>query len=308
MAPPRTTPAPATWADVNRDVIRTIGMPGDKYFAWMCLVALTLACGMAAWAWQIWVGIGAAGKRTPQMWAMYITTFVFWIGIGHAGTLISAILYLFRAKWRTSIYRGRRGHDGVRGHDGRPLPAHPRRPQVVRVLAAALSEAALPVAELQVAAGLGRVRHLHLPDDQRGLLHRGARARRRRAPGPRDRLKAEDLRGVVARVGRVRPAVAPLPPWVWVVSGAGHAVGALSPQRRVVRLRPRRAHRWVLEEATTVHAASRARAYGVERSRGGSRNDLGTANTLVYVRGEGIVLNEPSVVAITRKDRSLLAV
>jgi len=37
---------------------------------------------------------------------MYITTFVFWIGIGHAGTLISAILYLFRAKWRTSIYRG----------------------------------------------------------------------------------------------------------------------------------------------------------------------------------------------------------
>src|SRR5262249_16038282 len=47
----------------------------------------------------------AAGKRTPQMWAMYITTFVFWIGIGHAGTLISAVLYLFRARWRTSIYR-----------------------------------------------------------------------------------------------------------------------------------------------------------------------------------------------------------
>ena len=37
---------------------------------------------------------------------MYITTFVFWIGIGHAGTLISAVLYLFRANWRTSIYRG----------------------------------------------------------------------------------------------------------------------------------------------------------------------------------------------------------
>ena len=49
--------------------------------------------------------MGAAGKRTPQMWAMYITTFVFWIGIGHAGTLISAVLYLFRARWRTSIYR-----------------------------------------------------------------------------------------------------------------------------------------------------------------------------------------------------------
>ncbi|MBI1958849.1 MAG: polysulfide reductase NrfD, partial [Candidatus Rokubacteria bacterium] len=94
-----------TWADVNRDVIRTVGMPGNTYFAWMCLVGLTLAAGFAAWTWQIYVGMGAAGKRSPQMWAMYITTFVFWIGIGHAGTLISAVLYLFRAKWRTSIYR-----------------------------------------------------------------------------------------------------------------------------------------------------------------------------------------------------------
>ena len=95
-----------TWADVNRDVIRTVGMPGNTYFAWMCLVGLTLGAGVVAWSWQIWSGMGAAGKRTPQMWAMYITTFVFWIGIGHAGTLISAVLYLFRAKWRTSIYRG----------------------------------------------------------------------------------------------------------------------------------------------------------------------------------------------------------
>src|SRR5499426_2588994 len=105
-AQPAAAPAQVTWADVNRDVIRTVSMPGERYFGWMCLVALTLACGVAAWAWQIYVGIGAAGKRTPQMWAMYITTFVFWIGIGHAGTLISAVLYLFRARWRTSIYRG----------------------------------------------------------------------------------------------------------------------------------------------------------------------------------------------------------
>jgi Ni/Fe-hydrogenase subunit HybB-like protein len=101
-----TQPGQPTWADVNRDVIRTVGMPGNTYFAWMCLVGLTLGAGVVAWSWQIWSGMGAAGKRTPQMWAMYITTFVFWIGIGHAGTLISAVLYLFRAKWRTSIYRG----------------------------------------------------------------------------------------------------------------------------------------------------------------------------------------------------------
>jgi Ni/Fe-hydrogenase subunit HybB-like protein len=97
--------ATPTYADVNRDVLRTLRPPGNLYFSWMCVVGLILTCGILAWTWQIWVGMGAAGKRTPQMWAMYITTFVFWIGIGHAGTLISAVLYLFRARWRTSVYR-----------------------------------------------------------------------------------------------------------------------------------------------------------------------------------------------------------
>ncbi len=50
-------------------------------------------------------GLGLAGYSPPVMWAVYITTFVFWIGIGHAGTLISAILFLFRSPWRTAVYR-----------------------------------------------------------------------------------------------------------------------------------------------------------------------------------------------------------
>src|SRR5438445_434085 len=97
--------ASPTFADVNRDVVRTLEPPGNLYFAWMCVVALVLAAGLVMYIAEIWWGMGMAGKRVPQMWAMYITSFVFWIGIGHAGTLISAILYLFRARWRTSIYR-----------------------------------------------------------------------------------------------------------------------------------------------------------------------------------------------------------
>ncbi len=97
--------ATPSYGDVNRDVLATLRPPGNLYFAWMCIVGLLLACFFLAWSYQIFAGMGAAGKRTPQMWAMYITTFVFWIGIGHAGTLISAVLYLFRARWRTSIYR-----------------------------------------------------------------------------------------------------------------------------------------------------------------------------------------------------------
>ena len=53
----------------------------------------------------IGIGIGEWGNNQPVGWAWDITGFVFWIGIGHAGTLISAILFLFRQKWRTSINR-----------------------------------------------------------------------------------------------------------------------------------------------------------------------------------------------------------
>src|SRR5262249_58022316 len=95
-----------SFGDVNRDVVRTLWSGGNLYFFWMALIALLLAAGIVAWTAQIYYGIGMGGHRQPQQWATYIVDFVFWIGIGHAGTLISAILYLFRAKWRTSIYRG----------------------------------------------------------------------------------------------------------------------------------------------------------------------------------------------------------
>ncbi|MCC9600112.1 polysulfide reductase NrfD [Stieleria sp. JC731] len=53
----------------------------------------------------IYTGVGVWGNRAPIFWGWPIVNFVFWVGIGHAGTLISAILYLFRQEWRTSINR-----------------------------------------------------------------------------------------------------------------------------------------------------------------------------------------------------------
>ncbi|HEY7539677.1 MAG TPA: NrfD/PsrC family molybdoenzyme membrane anchor subunit [Methylomirabilota bacterium] len=94
-----------TFSDVTQAVLRTLEPPGNTYFAWMSVITLTLAAGILAWAHQIWVGLGTAGVRVPEFWGLYITDFVFWIGIGHAGTLISAILYLFRARWRASVFR-----------------------------------------------------------------------------------------------------------------------------------------------------------------------------------------------------------
>ena len=70
------------------------------------LVSLAALSGLAVGVpWLFWEGIGAWGLNAPVGWAWDITNFVFWVGIGHAGTLISAILLLFRQKWRTSINR-----------------------------------------------------------------------------------------------------------------------------------------------------------------------------------------------------------
>ena len=61
--------------------------------------------GLLCIGYQISTGVGVWGENHPDGWAWDITNFVFWIGIGHAGTLISAILFLTRQKWRTSINR-----------------------------------------------------------------------------------------------------------------------------------------------------------------------------------------------------------
>jgi hypothetical protein len=65
-----------TFADVNQDIGRTLGPPGDLYFAWMSVLGSLLAAGILARTYQILAGMGAAGKRTPQMWAMYVAVMV----------------------------------------------------------------------------------------------------------------------------------------------------------------------------------------------------------------------------------------
>ena len=67
-------------------------------------VAMLLNLG-ACLAYLVWTGVGVWGNNAPAFWGWPIVNFVFWIGIGHAGTLISAILFLFRQKWRTAINR-----------------------------------------------------------------------------------------------------------------------------------------------------------------------------------------------------------
>jgi molybdopterin-containing oxidoreductase family membrane subunit len=100
-----THPDIRSYADVNRDVLRLLAAPGRTYYIIFAITLVVLGIGAVAWLTQVVLGIGMSGLLNPVGWGVYITTFVFWIGIGHAGTLISAILFLFRARWRQSIYR-----------------------------------------------------------------------------------------------------------------------------------------------------------------------------------------------------------
>jgi len=94
-----------TYASVDRSVLKTLALPGLGYWIWIGFLASLVATAAAAWARQIYIGLGVTGLRQPTMWAIYITNFVFWVGIAHSGTLISAILFLFRTRWRTAVYR-----------------------------------------------------------------------------------------------------------------------------------------------------------------------------------------------------------
>ena len=134
-------------------------------------------------------GIGVWGLNIPVGWAFDITNFVFWVGIGHAGTLISAILFLFRQKWRTAINRFAEAMTifavicaGIFPaiHIGRPWLAYWLFPYPNQMH---------DVAELPQPAAVGRLRGQHLLHRVAAVLVHGddprpgdaARPRRRRA-------------------------------------------------------------------------------------------------------------------------------
>ncbi|MCO4746581.1 MAG: polysulfide reductase NrfD [Proteobacteria bacterium] len=96
---------PATYAAANRDIIRPLLTPTVMWVAAFVLATAAMVYGGYCWYLQITWGMGVAGIKHPTFWGVYIVTFVFWVGIGHAGTLISAILYLVRSRWRTGVYR-----------------------------------------------------------------------------------------------------------------------------------------------------------------------------------------------------------
>ena len=95
------------YATVTEKITSIILTKKPPMFWVICLGLAAAICGMfmSAVAYLLFKGVGIWGIDVPVMWGFAIVNFVWWIGIGHAGTLISAILLLLRQEWRTSINR-----------------------------------------------------------------------------------------------------------------------------------------------------------------------------------------------------------
>src|SRR5262245_36848808 len=92
--------------EISDDIARPLNTrPSAGWYGCFAASTTALAVGVGCVTYQIATGIGTWGLNKTVGWAFDITNFVFWIGIGHAGTLISAILLLFRQRWRMSINR-----------------------------------------------------------------------------------------------------------------------------------------------------------------------------------------------------------
>ena len=97
--------AELTYAKIDNTVLDSLTPPQKRYWAIIAALFVGVLIGAICWAYQIFVGIGVGGQNNPVAWGTYLINFVFWVGIAHSGTLISAILHLFRAGWRNPIAR-----------------------------------------------------------------------------------------------------------------------------------------------------------------------------------------------------------
>jgi len=94
------------FGEITEKIVSIVERKTPRVWILALLLAMSLAAVLlGSIGYLVWEGIGIWGLNNPVGWGYAIVNFVFWVGIGHAGTLISAILYLLRQHWRTSINR-----------------------------------------------------------------------------------------------------------------------------------------------------------------------------------------------------------
>jgi Ni/Fe-hydrogenase subunit HybB-like protein len=97
--------AQKTPEQINEDLLRPLSGASGRYLLALAFLVGVVIAAFCSFLWQVYGGLGVSGLRSPVFWGFYITNFVFWIGLSHAGTLISAILRLANATWRRPVTR-----------------------------------------------------------------------------------------------------------------------------------------------------------------------------------------------------------
>ena len=91
--------------DVDADVLDPMYRAGVRFWLLTAILGGLVLMGLSTWVYQMIWGLGITGLNRPVMWALYIVNFVYFIGIGHAGTFISAALRVLKVEWRRPITR-----------------------------------------------------------------------------------------------------------------------------------------------------------------------------------------------------------
>jgi hypothetical protein len=156
------------------DKISSLVLTTRIRFGWLIGLAISfmvLQALMISLSYVLLKGVGVWGINIPVGWGFAIINFVWWIGIGHAGTLISAILLLFRQEWRTSINRFAEAMTLLPSR-ARAFSADAHGASVARLLDVSVPEHDEPLAAVPQPSDVGRVRGFDLCDGQLAVLVR----------------------------------------------------------------------------------------------------------------------------------------
>ena len=214
--------------------------------------ALTNVLFMAV-AYLLFSGVGIWGIDVPVMWGFAIVNFVWWIGIGHAGTLDLGDPAVAQAGVADLDQPVRRGDDPLRRGLRRPVPAPAPGPALGLLLAAAVSQHDGDVAAVAQPADLGRLRRLDVCHRLAPVLVRRADPR----PGDPARPGEEQVGAIRLRhpgdgLARLGAALGALPDRLPAPGRAGHAAGRLGALGRLVRLHGRHRPRLALDDLPAV--------------------------------------------------------
>jgi len=92
-------------SQMNDEMLSSLRTPTWKWYGLALFLGAVVAWGLAAFSYQMYTGMSVTGLDRPVMWGIYIVNFVFWVGLSHSGTMVSAILRLSQANWRRPILR-----------------------------------------------------------------------------------------------------------------------------------------------------------------------------------------------------------